>query len=292
MKRKRWFILIVLVVVVVSVFLSYKLAFEESTDVSSDEPTEFVPQESDDVPFEEPTGVVPEESADVSSDESADFLPEESTDDFSQKRMQMVELQLKGRDILDEKVLEAMGRLPRHKFVDESLWDEAYADYPLPIGEGQTISQPYVVALMTQALNLNGSEKVLEIGTGSGYQAAVLAEIVEEVYTVEIREKLAEMAENSLSNLGYTNVHVQSSDGYFGWEEHAPYDAIIITCAVNHIPPPLISQLKEGGRLILPLGPTTYYQSLTLLQKTDEGLSSEYITSVLFVPMIGEALED
>lgn len=291
MKRKRWFILIVLVVVVVSVFLSYKLAFEESTDDSSEEPTEVVPEESDDVSSEESTGVVPEESP-LPSEEYADSLPEESTDDFSQKRMQMVELQLKGRDILDEKVLEAMGRVPRHKFVDESLWDEAYADYPLPIGEGQTISQPYVVALMTQALNLNGSEKVLEIGTGSGYQAAVLAEIVEEVYTVEIREKLAEMAENSLSNLGYANVHVQSSDGYFGWEEHAPYDAIMITCAVNHIPPPLISQLKEGGRLILPLGPTTYYQSLTLLQKTDEGLSSEYITSVLFVPMIGEALEN
>lgn len=275
MKRKRWFTLIVLVVVVVSVFLSYKIAFEGSTDVSS----------------EEHTSVVPEESP-LSSEEYADSFPEGSTDDFSQKRMQMVELQLRGRDILDKKVLEVMGRVPRHKFVDESLWDEAYADHPLPIGEGQTISQPYVVALMTQALNLTGSEKVLEIGTGSGYQAAVLAEIVEEVYTVEIREKLAEMAENSLSNLGYANVHVQSSDGYFGWEEHAPYDAIMITCAVNHIPPPLISQLKEGGRLILPLGPTTYYQSLTLLQKTDEGLSSEYITSVLFVPMIGKALEN
>jgi protein-L-isoaspartate(D-aspartate) O-methyltransferase len=258
-KRKRWFILIVLVAVVVSVFIIYEIAFENGIEV------------------------VPEESADI--------FPEESTDVFLQKRMQMVEIQLRGRDIVNEKVLDVMGSVPRHKFVDESLWNEAYADYPLPIGEGQTISQPYVVALMTQALNLTGSEKVLEIGTGSGYQAAVLAEIVKEVYTVEIREKLADMAENSLSNLGYANVHVKCSDGYFGWEEHAPYDAIIITCAVNHIPPPLISQLKDGGRLILPLGPTTYYQSLTLLQKTDEGLSSEYITSVAFVPMIGEALE-
>ncbi len=258
-KRKRWFILIVLVAVVVSIFLIYEIAFKNGIEV--------VPQESPDV------------------------FPEESDDIFSQKRTQMVEIQLRGRDIVNEKVLDVMGSVPRHKFVDQSLWNEAYADYPLPIGEGQTISQPYVVALMTQALNLVGSEKVLEIGTGSGYQAAVLAEIVKEVYTVEIREKLAEMAENSLSILGYANVHVKCADGYFGWEEHAPYDAIIITCAVNHIPPPLISQLKDGGRLILPLGPTTYYQSLTLLQKTDEGLSSEYISSVAFVPMIGEALE-
>ena len=263
MKRKRarewWFNLIVLVAVVVSVFLIYEIVFEKGTEV--------VPQESPDV------------------------FPETSNDIFSQKRMQMVEIQLRGRDIVNEKVLEVMESVPRHKFVDESIWNEAYSDYPLPIGEGQTISQPYVVALMTQALNLTGSEKVLEIGTGSGYQAAVLAEIVMEVYTVEIREKLSEKAENSLSNLGYANVYVKYADGYFGWEENAPYDAIIITCAVNHIPPPLISQLKDGGRLILPLGPTTYYQSLTLLQKTDQGLSSEYITSVAFVPMIGEALE-
>lgn len=250
-KRKRWFTLIVLVAVVVSIFLIYKIAFEES----------------------------------------ADSFPEESTDLFSEERRRMVEVDLEGRDIIDGRILEVMGRVPRHKFVDESLWNEAYADHPLPIGEGQTISQPYVVALMTQSLQLTGSEKVLEIGTGSGYQAVVLADIVEEVYTVEIREKLAEMTENKLSNLGYANVHVKCSDGYFGWEEHAPYDAIMITCAVNHIPPPLIAQLKEGGRLILPLGPTTYYQSLTLLHKTDEGLSSEYITSVIFVPMIGEALE-
>jgi len=210
---------------------------------------------------------------------------------FSQARQRMVEVDLKGRDITDEKVLEVMGRIPRHEFVEESLKNEAYADHPLPIGEGQTISQPYVVALMTQALKLNGSERVLEIGTGSGYQAAVLAEIVEEVYTVEIRERLADQAEETLAALAYSNVHVKCADGYFGWEEHAPFDAIIITCAVNHIPPPLIAQLKDGGRLILPLGSTTYYQALTLVHKGDDGLSSEYITSVLFVPMIGEALE-
>ncbi len=270
-----WLILIVIAVVVVSVFLFQESIFKKKTET----------------PVEKINNAFPEESADLTTEESADLTTEESTDVFSESRMHMVEIHLKGRDIVDQKVLEVMGRVPRHMFIDISLWNEAYADYPLPIGDGQTISQPYVVALMTQALNLTGSEKVLEIGTGSGYQAAVLAEIVEEVYTIEIRENLAIMAENNLWNIGYSNVHVKCSDGYFGWEEHAPYDAIMITCAVNHIPPPLISQLKEGGRLILPLGPTTYYQSLTLLQKTDEGLSSEYITSVLFVPMIGEALE-
>jgi len=212
-------------------------------------------------------------------------------DPLSEARRRMVEVDLRGRDITDEKVLEVMGRVPRHEFVEESLRGEAYADYPLPIGEGQTISQPYVVALMTQALQLDGSEKVLEIGTGSGYQAAVLAEIVEDVYTVEIREKLSEQAEETLSDLGYTNVHAKCADGYFGWEEQAPFDAIVITCSVNHIPPPLIAQLEEGGRLILPLGSTTYYQALTLVYKGEEGLSSEHITSVMFVPMIGEALE-
>ena len=219
------------------------------------------------------------------------IIVQKPTGPFSEARSRMVEVDLKGRDITDEEVLEVMGGVPRHEFVDESLRDEAYADYPLPIGEGQTISQPYVVALMTQALQLDGSQKVLEIGTGSGYQAAVLAEIVQEVYTVEIREELTEKAEETLADLGYTNVHAKCADGYFGWEEHAPFDAIMITCSVNHIPPPLIAQLEEGGRLILPLGSTTYYQALTLVYKGDEGLSSEYITSVLFVPMIGEALE-
>lgn len=216
---------------------------------------------------------------------------EEAIDPFAEARRRMVEEDLRGRDITDERVLEAMGRVPRHRFVDRSLWNEAYADHPLPIGEGQTISQPYVVALMTQALRLNGTERVLEIGTGSGYQAAILAEIVEEVYTVEIRERLAREAERRLQELGYTNVHVLYADGYFGWKEYAPYDAIIVTCAVNHIPPSLIDQLKDGGRLILPLGSTAYYQTLTLIYKRGDELTSEYITSVLFVPMIGEALK-
>lgn len=203
----------------------------------------------------------------------------------------MVERQLKARNISDSRVLEVMGRVPRHLFVSRSLWDKAYADHPLPIDEGQTISQPYVVALMSESLELRGSEKVLEIGTGSGYQAAVLSELCAEVYTIEIRESLAKSSEELLKSLGYRNVSVKWADGYFGWEEHAPFDAIIITCAVNHVPPPLIKQLKDGGRLILPLGSTAYYQTLTLIEKSGDDLFVEHITSVQFVPMIGEALK-
>jgi len=205
-------------------------------------------------------------------------------------RERMVELHLKGRDISDQRVLEVMGRIPRHMFVDKSLRDKAYEDHPLPIGEGQTISQPYVVALMTQSLELEGSERVLEIGTGSGYQAAVLAELCEEVYTIEIKEGLASSAEDRLKVLGYDNVQVKWADGYFGWEEHAPFDAIIVTCAVDHVPPYLIKQLREGGRIVIPLGSITYYQTLTLIQKQGEELTVNYITSVRFVPMTGEAL--
>jgi len=209
---------------------------------------------------------------------------------FVEERERMVESHLKGRDIIDQKVLEAMGRVPRHRFVDKSLWDVAYADQPLPIGEGQTISQPYVVALMTQSLELDGSERVLEIGTGSGYQAAILAEICEEVYTIEIKEGLAEGAEETLRALGYKNVHVKWADGYFGWEEHAPFDAIIVTCAVDHVPPYLTEQLGDGGRIIMPLGSPKYYQTLTLVRKQNDELTVAYITTVRFVPMTGEAL--
>jgi protein-L-isoaspartate(D-aspartate) O-methyltransferase len=208
---------------------------------------------------------------------------------LTEARRRMVETDLMGRDITDKRVLEVMGTVPRHKFVDKSLHDEAYGDHPLPISEGQTISQPYVVALMTQSLQLNGSEKVLEIGTGSGYQAAVLAELVDEVYTVEIREPLAEGARRVLDDLGYSNVYVKCADGYFGWEEHAPFDAVMVTCAVNHVPPYLIDQLKDGGRLIIPLGIITYYQTLTVFEKNNDTLDSTYITSVIFVPMTGEA---
>jgi protein-L-isoaspartate(D-aspartate) O-methyltransferase len=201
----------------------------------------------------------------------------------------MVENHLMGRDITDTRLLDVMGRVPRHLFVDEFLWDEAYSDYPLPIGEGQTISQPYMVALMTQALELEGDEKVLEIGTGSGYQAAVLAEIVDEVYTIEIKENLAKKAGERFESMEYTNIEGKNEDGYFGWEEHAPFDAVMITAAVNHIPPTLVSQLKDGGKLILPLGSTTYYQTLTLVEKDGDELQASHITNVRFVPFTGEA---
>ncbi|OGW36297.1 MAG: protein-L-isoaspartate O-methyltransferase [Nitrospirae bacterium RBG_13_39_12] len=213
-----------------------------------------------------------------------------SADPYLQKRQAMIEKDIKGRGIKDKKVLEVMGRIPRHLFVDENLKNKAYADYPLPIGEGQTISQPYVVALMTEALKLKPSDRVLEIGTGSGYQAAVLSEIVKEVYTLEIRKSLSDLATKRLKDLRYKNVNVKYGDGYFGWKEHAPFDAIIITAAPNHIPPPLIKQLKKGGRLIVPLGSTVYYQTLTLLIKKDtDELDVEQMGSVAFVPMIGEA---
>ncbi len=215
----------------------------------------------------------------------------EEPDEFALARRDMVENDLKRRGISDERVLEVMERVPRHLFVDESIQDQAYQDRPLPIAEGQTISQPYIVALMTESLGLKGSEKVLEIGTGSGYQAAVLAELCEEVYTIEIREELVESSTSVLESLGYENVQVRYADGYYGWEEHAPFDAIIITCAVNHVPPDLIRQLKDGGRLVLPLGSVLYYQTLTLIEKQGGELKVRYITDVLFVPMVGEALK-
>lgn len=210
-------------------------------------------------------------------------------DIYDKKRHIMVERDIKARGVKDAKVLEVMKKVPRHLFVDESLRNQAYDDHPLPIGEGQTISQPYVVALMTEALRLKPSDRVLEVGTGSGYQAAVLAEIVREVYTIEIRKGLAEKAEKRLSELGYRNIRIKYGDGYFGWEEFAPFDAIIVTASANHIPPPLIKQMKDGGRLIIPLGSTIYYQTLTLVTKKKSEVFLEQMGPVAFVPMIGEA---
>ena len=208
---------------------------------------------------------------------------------FTAARQRMIGKDLKGRDIADPQVLEIMGRIPRHLFVEKSLQRQAYADHPLPIGEGQTISQPYLVALMTQILRIKPGEKVLEVGTGSGYQAAVLAELTDQVFSIEIREKLTQAASKILKELGYNQVRLKSGDGYFGWEEFAPFDAILVTCAANHIPPSLIKQLKEGGRLILPLGSTTYFQTLTLITKKGGQTDVQHLMGVAFVPMTGEA---
>ncbi len=207
---------------------------------------------------------------------------------YALMRQRMVEQDIRQRGVQDAAVLKAMATVPRHLFVNASYRNQAYEDHPLPIGEGQTISQPYVVALMTASLRLRPGERVLEIGTGSGYQAAVLAGIVRVVYTIEIRKSLADRAEETLAELGYGNVKVKWGDGYFGWEENAPFDAIIITAAANHIPPPLIKQLKEGGRLIVPLGSTTYFQTLTLATKRQGELDVEQLCPVAFVPMTGE----
>jgi protein-L-isoaspartate(D-aspartate) O-methyltransferase len=207
---------------------------------------------------------------------------------FAFMRQQMVEQDIRGRGIKDPVVLNVMGKVPRHLFVDEAYRSRAYGDHPLPIGDGQTISQPYVVALMTEVLQLGPGDRVLEIGTGSGYQAAVLAEIVKEVYTIEIRRPLVDRAKKTLAELGYRNVTIKFGDGYFGWESQAPFDAIIITAAANHIPPPLIRQLKEGGRLIVPLGSTVYFQTLTLATKRNGELDVEQVCPVAFVSMMGE----
>ena len=214
-------------------------------------------------------------------------MQKNETDPYGVARKNMVETQLKARDIYDEDVLEVMERVPRHEFLTQYI-EQAYDDHPVPIGYGQTISQPYIVALMTQSLEPEENDKVLEIGTGSGYQAAVLAELVKEVYTIEIVKPLAEDAEERLKRLGYDNVFVKHGDGYFGWEEHAPFDKIIITAAANHIPPPLLEQLKDSGKLIVPLGSMLRFQTLTLVTKKDDDLDTEFITGVRFVPMTGE----
>jgi len=207
---------------------------------------------------------------------------------YAEARRQMVEYQIRARDITDEEVLRVMEKVPRHKFVLTQYLDQAYADHPLPIGYGQTISQPYIVALMTQLLNLKRGERVLEIGTGSGYQAAILAELTDEVYTVEIIKELEQQAEKRLKDLGYTNAKVKHADGYYGWEEYAPYDAIIVTCAPDHIPQPLINQLKDGGRLVIPVGPPGAYQTLWQLTRQGDKIVSQNILGVSFVPMTGE----
>ncbi|MBD3336252.1 MAG: protein-L-isoaspartate(D-aspartate) O-methyltransferase [Candidatus Eisenbacteria bacterium] len=202
----------------------------------------------------------------------------------------MVEQQLQGRDITDRRVLDAMARVPRHLFVPDRYRDQAYSDSPLPIGHGQTISQPYIVALMTQLAGPDPGDRALDIGTGSGYQAGVLAELTKEVYSIEIICPLAEEAEARLDRTGYENVVVRCGDGYQGWPEHAPFDVIIVAAAPDHIPQPLVEQLAPGGRLVLPVG--DLYQELVLVEKDSTGQVQEReIIPVRFVPMTGEAKE-
>jgi len=204
------------------------------------------------------------------------------------RRMDMVRSQIEARGVRDPAVLAAMRRVPRHEFVGPDLRDAAYEDHPLPIGYGQTISQPYIVAVMTELLHPRPEHTVLEIGTGSGYQAAVLACIVRKVYTMEVIPELAREAAERLKRLGYTNVEVRHGDGYYGWPEHAPYDGIIVTAAASHIPPSLLDQLKPGGRMVIPVGPPMLVQSLVLVQKAPDGtIHQKEIMSVRFVPLVG-----
>ena len=212
-----------------------------------------------------------------------------STSEFAAERQKMVEEQLKPRGIHDERVLAAMAKVPREAFVPENMRTQSYADSALPIGHDQTISQPFIVAYMTEQLRLQPSDRVLEIGTGSGYHAAVLAELAKEVYTVEIVEPLAKDASARLARLDYNNAHVKIGDGYQGWPEVAPFDAIIVTCAPDKVPEPLAQQLKEGGRMIIPVGSGMMDQQLYLLEKTNGELAQRAILPVRFVPMAGEA---
>ena len=201
-------------------------------------------------------------------------------------RQRMVEEQIESRGVSNEKVLAAMRKVERHLFVPKESRRLAYQDHPISIGHEQTISQPFIVAYMTDLLNLNKTDKVLEIGTGSGYQAAILAELAEEVYTIEIIKKLAETAKSRLKKLGYNNIFVRHGDGFKGWPEHAPYDVIIVTAAPPEIPEELITQLKVGGRMVVPVG--SFSQDLYVIEKTKEGFSKERTLPVRFVPMVKE----
>lgn len=207
--------------------------------------------------------------------------------DYQILRKRMVQEQLIPRGIKDPRVLEVFSKLERHKFVPENLTESAYGDFPVSIGQGQTISQPYIVALMTECLNLSGQEKVLEIGTGSGYQAAILAELAKEVYTIERFEPLAQRAQNIFNELGYTNIKVRVADGTLGWPEAGPYDRIIITAASPRIPLPLTEQLKENGKMVLPLG-ETFSQVLTVVEKKQGRLDSIQVCGCVFVPLVGK----
>ncbi len=208
---------------------------------------------------------------------------------MAERRTRMVQTQIALRGVTEQKVLDAMARVPRHQFVPKRQQAQAYRDAPLPIGHGQTISQPYIVALMTEKLQLEPDDRVLELGTGSGYQAAIVAELVREVVTIEIIEPLARNATRLFRQLGYRNITTLWGDGYFGWEKASPYDAIIVTAAASHIPPPLIEQLKPGGRMVIPVGASVWTQNLLLVEKDKEGeITTRNLIPVRFVPLTGD----
>ena len=216
--------------------------------------------------------------------------PSIDADYFASQRRAMVDEQIRGRGIAEPRLLNALETVPRHEFVPEALRDDAYRDEPLQIGAGQTVSQPYLVALMTDLLELDGDEKLLEIGTGSGYTTAVLAQLARRVYTIEIIDDLASRAQRVLDELGYGNVEVRVGDGYRGWPEEAPFDGILVSAAPSEVPPPLIEQLKVGGVLVAPVGRTL--QDLVVIRKTPDGLERRQVDVVRLVPMLGRAQED
>ena len=215
--------------------------------------------------------------------------------DLRQEMVRKIETQVQktsryiDKEVLDQRVMQAMGSVPRHEFVPEVVKPFAYWDRPLPIGHGQTISQPYIVALMTDLMRPRPEQRVLELGTGSGYQAAVLAELTGRVFTIEIIEELGEQAAERFHRLGYDNITTRVGDGYYGWEEHAPFDAIVVTAASSHIPPPLIRQLKPGGRMVIPVGGRFQVQQLVLIEKSKEGkITTHQVLPVRFVPLTGD----
>jgi protein-L-isoaspartate(D-aspartate) O-methyltransferase len=210
----------------------------------------------------------------------------DTEDLFLADRRLMVETQIQARGVADPRVLAAMVKVPRHRFVPRHLWEQAYNDYPLPIGEDQTISQPYIVALMTEALELKGPEKVLELGTGSGYQTAILAELAAQVFTIDRLPSLVHTAEKVLQELGYTNITAQAGDGTLGWAGKAPFDAILVTAGSPQVPPPLVDQLAMGGRLVIPVG-DRYSQTLTRMRRLPSGIRHEYLGGCRFVKLIG-----
>jgi protein-L-isoaspartate(D-aspartate) O-methyltransferase len=229
------------------------------------------------------------DDADSGGDASREQADDNLERRFAASRKRMVELQLRGRDITDSQVLAAMNKVPRHRFVPQELRPVAYIDSPLPIGEGQTISQPYIVGLMTQLARPRPNKKALDVGTGSGYQAAVLAETCDQVYSIEIIDSLARSADKRLEDLGYKNITVRHGDGYRGWKEQAPFDLVIVAAAPGEVPEPLIEQLAVGGRLVIPVG-SEFWQTLLVIEKKRDGtIDRRHVAPVAFVPMTGEA---